>query len=228
MNKKFLTIFPILMGFLLLPSKVRADSPFLTVDSFNDAYILLTNDFDTQLAALDSGLQSQIDLNISRLDMLEPSLAFQSNEIVDLQQRVTYLEPIVSTFDPSEIDSLEQLIIDQASTINNLSAQIAELSERVAALDGEQPSYDPIYGDFNGEEPIDTFGYSNLYISVLGNDVTGLDVEYSDDQINWTWQHELGDGPDGYQPAYSMPVQGRYYRVINNGDLDRVITWYLE
>lgn len=231
MKKLNLLVLPILLGFLLfMPAKkVQADSPFLTIDSFDAAFTILTNDFQTQLASLQSDLQTQIDLIESRIDTFEPSVVYNSNHIAELEQRVDYLEPIVATFDPNDISYLESLISDQAQQIEDLKDEIASLAARVSEADGNPPGVEPVTGFFNGEEPIDTYGYNNLSVTIIGSeDVYSLDVYYSDDKITWTHQHDLGDGADGYQPSYFMPVLGRYYKLVNTGDWMRVISYYLE
>lgn len=101
------------------------------------------------------------------------------------------------------------------------------MADRVSVLDGEQLGVDPIWGFFNGEGAFDPFGYTTLYITILGTNVSNVKFYYSDDQVNWTWVSGLGDGPDGYQPSYIFPVDARYYKVVNSG-APRDIQYYLD
>lgn len=167
--------------------------------------------------------------NESRIKTFEPSVIDNGNRLADLEERVNYIEPAIASFDPSVIANLETLLADQAQQIIELKDELAVLRESLnGEIDGPPADLEPIVGQFNGEEPIDAYGYTQVSVTVIGLDVSGLDVYYSDDQLNWTWQHELGDGPDGYQPSYVMPVLGRYYKVVNEGDQTRDITYYLE
>lgn len=62
-----------------------------------------------------------MDNNVSRMDTYEPSVVYNSNEISLLKELVQQMEPIVYTFDPTQISNLENLISSQALLINDLT-----------------------------------------------------------------------------------------------------------